>query len=40
MGDVGSKKELPIRSELLDHICILMGMRKEREMILMIKEDR
>lgn len=39
MGDVGSRKELPIRSELLDHICILMRMRKEREIIMMIKED-
>lgn len=39
MGDVGSKKELPIRSELPDHIYILMGTRKEREMIMIIKED-
>lgn len=34
MGDVRSREELPVRSELLDHICILKGIRKEKKMLM------
>lgn len=39
MGEVGSREKLSLGSELLDDICILIGMRKERAMMI-IKGDK